>query len=206
MTNPIIHDGFSQGSLKWLEIHLGKATASGFDQLMTSAFEPRTGEMPKTYLAKRLAEMLTGEPLPGFSSWDTEQGTLLEEEALPWFDLEYGIPLRRVAFIEADGGRCGCSPDALIGDDAGLEIKCPRADTHVRYLIAGVLPPDYAMQVHGSLYVTGRKRWHFLSYSRHLPKFHLIVERDETIMAKIGACLKAFYANFDAALAKINAL
>jgi hypothetical protein len=193
-----------QGSEEWLRLHLGRPTASGFGDLMTTDFEPRKGEMPKTYLYKRLAEKLTGQPLPGFTSRAVEQGLLMEDEAISWFELETGLTTTYMGFVVGDDDRCGCSPDSLVGDDAGIEIKCPNAETHLRYADAGVVPNDYVQQVHGSLFVTGRKEWHFLSYYRGLEPFRIVVKRDEEIMAKIGACLTKFYADFDAAFERLK--
>lgn len=194
-----------QRSVEWGKLHLGRPTASGFGDLMDTKFEPRDGQVPKTYLYKRLAEKMTGEMLPGFAgNWNTESGTILEEEARPFFELTYGFDVREVGFIIGDDKRCGCSPDGLIGDDAGLEIKCPLAETHLRYLDAGKVPNEYLAQVHGSLFVSGRKTWHFLSYHRGLPPLHVVVNRDETIMAKIAAALADFYRKFDAALERLT--
>jgi len=92
------------------------------------------------------------------------------------------------------------------GFATGLEIKCPQETNAVRYALDGELPSDYELQVHGSLFVTGFARWHFLSYSRHLPKFHTIVERDESKCAKIAEALAAFYEAFDEAWEKLNAV
>lgn len=60
--------------------------------------------------------------------------------------------------------------------------------------------------MHGSLYVTGRKRWRFLSYRRGFPKLVLTVERDEAIMTKIGTALAGFYAAFDEAFNRLTEL
>jgi len=192
-----------QGSSEWMRLHLGRPTASGFADFMTNSFEPRTGEMPKTYLAKKLAEVTWG-PLPGFTSRATEQGIVMEEEAIPFFEMEFDLETYRVGFVVGDDGRCGCSPDALIGEDSGLEIKCPNPETHIKYLLNGTLPNEYWCQVYGSLYVTGRAEWHFLSYCRKLPPFHLVIKRDEQWMDKIGQCLARFYRDFDAALERIK--
>lgn len=193
-----------QGSVQWLQLHVGVPTASEFRQILTDELEPRTGEMPKTYLAKKLAEKWRNAPLPGFSSHSVEQGTIREEEARPWYELTHGIDVQQVGFVLADDGRCGCSPDGLIGDDSGLEIKCPEAQTHVKYLLNGGLPKEYAPQVYGSLFVTGRKEWRFLSYHRGFPALELTIKRDEAIMDRIGKTLAKFYKDFDAALAALN--
>lgn len=196
---PKIHD-IAQGDLDWLKLRIGKVTASELDNLVTPEFEVRKGEMPFTYLAKKIAEGFTGKPLPQFSTFDTEQGAMLEMEARGWFALENSHKVLNVGFVEHDSGRCGCSPDALLDEDGGLEIKAPASHTHVKYLMKDELPKDYAAQVHMSLYVTGRKWWKFISYHRGYPAFVLRVERDEAIMAKIDAALNAFYVRYDAAM------
>lgn len=194
-----------QGEAEWALLRLGKVTASEADNLLTPTLEPRKGEMPKTYLATKLAESWRGEPLPGFSSWATEQGQLLEDEARRWYAFEFDSErIQNVGFIEHDDGRCGCSPDALIGDDCGLELKCPEAHTHVKYLLAGELPKEYAPQVHFSLYVTGRPRWKFVSYRRKFPALVLTVERDERIIKVIETALRNFYMAFDASMADLK--
>jgi hypothetical protein len=193
-----------QGSIQWLQLHVGIPTASEFGQLMTPAFKARDGEMPKTYLAKKVAEKWRGAPLPGFSSWSTEQGTIREEDARPWYALEYDTDVQQVGFVLSDDERCGCSPDGLIGEDSGLEIKCPNPDTHVKYLIAEQLPDIYAAQVHGSMFVTGRKSWRFVSYRPEFPKLVLTIQRDEEIIRKIGAILGGFYREFDAAMESLR--
>lgn len=202
---PKIYRDITQGSVEWLRLHVGKPTASEFGNIMTPKFAQRTGDMVSTYLSKKVAEAWRGEPLPGFFSWDCEQGQLLEEEAIPWFELEHDeVTLDRIGFVESDDGRCGCSPDSLIGEDEGLEIKCPAPHTHVGYVLDKVVPEKYLPQIHGSLYVTGRKRWRFLSYRRGFPALEVIIERDEEIMQKIGKVLSDFYVKFDTAMAALK--
>lgn len=203
---PKIHE-VNQGEAEWLQLRVGKVTASELGELVTDTFTIRTGAMPHTYLCGKVAEAWRGHPLPGFSSWETEQGQLLEDEARSWYCLEHDDhKMRNVGFIEGDDGRCGCSPDALLGEDGGLELKCPQPTNHVRYLLAGTLPKDYAPQVHMSLYVTGRKWWRFVSYHRGYPAFVHHVERDEAIMSKIAAALSGFYASYDTAMKQLEAI
>lgn len=204
MNAPVIHAEFDQLTDKWLAMHVGRPTASEFHQFMTPTFEVRKGEMFHSFVARKVAEKWRGKPLSGFSTFATEQGMLREDEALPWLMLEYDQEIRRVGFVEGADGRCGCSPDGLIEPDGGVEIKCPNPDTHVRYLLAGEVPKDHLCQVHGSLYVTGRKWWQFVSYAIKFPKLVVTVERDEAIMEKIAVALDAFYHAFDAALERLK--
>lgn len=200
----MIYRDIEQGSVQWLRLHLGIPTASNFGEFMTTDFECRKGDMPKTFLYKKIAEKMTNAPLPSFNSRATEHGQVFEEEARDFFSLTTGLDVEQVGFITADNGRCGCSPDGLIGEDDGLELKCPNAETHLKYLDGKKVPNDYVQQVHGSLYVTGRKSWHFMSYFPELPPLIVKVERDESIMSKIQACLAKFYADFDATLNRLT--
>lgn len=199
-----IHD-VQQGSVDWAILRSGIPTASEFDALVTPKFEVRKGEMPKSYLAKKIAEWWQGGPLVSFNSFDMEQGQILEKEAIPWYELEYNETITRVGFISTDDGRVGCSPDGLLAD-GGIEIKCPACDTHVKYLLNGELPPEYAAQVHGSMYVTGAPWWKFLSYRRHFPKLLLTIPRDEEIQSRIAEALDGFLEKFEAAQATLTRL
>jgi hypothetical protein len=197
-----------QGSPEWVRARLGKVTASGLGQLVDTKFDRRTGEMPFTYLCCRVAEAYRGSPLAeeAFTSRATEEGQMLEDEARRAFCFAFDQEkIRNVGFVLHDDGRFGCSPDALLGDDSGVEIKCPYTKTHVSYLLKGKLPNEYAAQVHGNMYATGRKSWRFFSYSRTLPPFTLLVKRDEAIMDKIAAALAEFYKNFDKAMETLRA-
>lgn len=202
----IIHTEYAQRSVEWMQARAGIPTASEFDALLTPEFKIRTGQMPLTYLAKKVAEAWQGGPLAGFNTFDMDQGNILEEEAVPWYELEFGEVIDRPAFITTDDGRIGCSPDGLLGQDGGIEIKCPEVHTHVGYLLAGELPPQYAAQVHGSMFVTGRKWWKFLSYRRHFPALLLTVERDEEAQEMIAEALEQFLGRFDRAMERLAEL
>lgn len=196
----------AQGELAWLKLRIGKVTASELGNLVTPEFKERTGEMRHTYICEKLAESWRGMPLPGFNVFDTEQGEILETEAIPWFALTFSQRVRQVGFIESDDGLCGCSPDGLLGEDNGLEVKCPSAQVHVKYLLGGCVPKDYLAQVHGSMFVTGFPRWTFLSYRRGFPSLVVEVTRDEEIMAKIGEAIAKFHIDFNAGKDKIAAI
>ncbi len=201
----IIHPA-QQGSLEWMMARAGIPTASEFDALLTPEFKIRTGEMPKTYLAKKVAEAWTGGPLPSFQGFDMDQGQILETEAIPFYELETGEKVTRPGLCLTDDGAVGCSPDGLIGDDCGIEIKCPEMHSHVRYLLAGEVPKDYLAQVHGGMFVTGRSRWKFLSYRRHFPPLIVTVERDEEIQEQIASALALFLGQMQVAMERLEEL
>lgn len=199
----IVH-GVKQGTDAWFAVRRGLATASDFDKILTDELKPRTGQMPQSYCYLKAAEIVTGYIAEQGGSWATEQGSLLESEAIPFLELMWERKIERPGFITDDAMRLGCSPDGMLGADEGLEIKCPQAPAHIQYLMEGGLPKCYAPQVHGSLYVTGFKAWTFVSYSRKLPPLIVRVERDEAIMATIGAALATWIGKLDAVLGRLD--
>lgn len=192
-----------QGSPEWFALHVGKLTAGSLDQLISpKRFEVKRGDAQKTLVARKLAEWWRGEPdADTFKNFATENGLIREPNAIGAFELETGMEVKRVGFIETDNGAYGCSPDGIIVNvpgRAGLEIKCPAIGTHVRYLLAGGVPPEYAPQVWGSLYVTGLPQWWFMSYAVGFPPLIVKVEPDEQKEAAIKEALEAFSLDFEA--------
>ncbi len=201
-----------QMTIEWIRLHFGIPTAACLDQLLTPEFELRKGEMPKTLVYKKVAEVIQNRPMIDLdkSSFMMEQGMILESEARPWFELEYEKKIRQVGFITSDDGRVGCSPDGIIEDsgtpdnDCGIEIKCPAAHTHVKYLVNGTLPKEYAAQVLGSMFVTGFQKWMFVSYRRGFPALVLDIQRDEKAMSAIASAVDSFHRDFDHAMKRIS--
>jgi hypothetical protein len=199
-----IHREFEQGSIDWFQARAGKVTASEMSNLVTPLAKVKTGDGPKTYLIEKLAEVWTGSPIDGFSSWSTEQGQFLEEAARPAFTLETGLDVEQVGFIESDDGKAGCSPDGILtGKEIGLEIKCPGVVNHIRYLIDGKLPVDYVAQVQASIFITGFSKWMFFSFRRKMPPLVLTVERDEAYQQAISDALCEFSERFDANMKRL---
>ncbi len=190
-----------QGSEEWFAVRRGVVTASEADALLTPHFKARTGEGVETFMYRKLAEKTVGW-VPEFQgTFATDQGQLAEKIAIPWFNFAHTADARTVGFCLSDDGRTGCSPDALWGDDCGVEAKFPSHPNHLKYLLKNEVPPEYRPQVHFSMFVTGRPRWTFLSYSRAFPALVIHVKRDEEIQDQIQAALTPFFEKFDKALA-----
>jgi len=192
---PVIIDDMEQGSLDWMRLRLGIPTASRFDSLIT----PAKGEPSKAaegYMRELLAEWLSGQAADGAQTLWMQLGQEFEPEARRFYAFERDCDVRQVAFVYGDERRLfGCSPDALVGDDGGLEIKIPKLAVHVGYLLAGGLPMEYRPQVQGCMMVTGRKWWDFLSYSPGCSPLLIRVERDDDYIAKLRACLDKLLAD-----------
>lgn len=196
-----------QGSNEWFEQRLGRATASEFKRILT----PKKCEFAaaaKEYAYELIAESLA----PGICRWASKEyesiamrrGTLSEAEARRWFSLETGRDADEVGFVIADCDWMGASPDALIGDDDGLELKCPLPRTHIKYLCEGGLPDEYKAQCHGGMIVTKRNHWTYMSYCSGFPALIVPVVRDD-YTAKLEAALNEFHELYQTLLARVQA-
>jgi len=192
----IIRRDLIQGTLEWSMARADLVTASDFGNIVTDDFAQRKGEMVKTYIATKCAERWMGAPLDGFGSWATDQGQILESEAIPYCALELNAEIDRVGLITTDDGRAACSPDGITGE-IGWEIKCPQPVQHVKTLMARTVPKEHLPQIHFSMFVTGWKAWRFCSYRRGFPSPIFTVQRDEEIQEKIADALHEFLIQFD---------
>lgn len=195
-----------QGSSEWAALRLGVITASEIDALVTPLWKQRTGAGVETYLHLKLAEKIMGYAGKTGGTFAMEQGNVIEDVAVPWYEFAHDVKVQRVGFCTSDDGTVGFSPDALVGEDGGLEVKSPQPPAMIEYLLAGVVPPEYMPQVQMSLWVSGRKWWDFCAFHRYLPPMVIRVRPDPVAHAAIAKAVKDFLASFDAAHAKLAAM
>lgn len=186
---------------------IGIPTASCFDRIITPA-QMKPSSSQRKYLAQLIAEWFLGQPIADFQSAHMERGTELEPTAVAWWEFATDQESRSVGFCLMDDGLVGGSPDRLVGDDGGLEIKVPAPDTHVAYLLddGKSLVADYRCQVQGLLWVTGRKWWEIASWSPVLPPIRVRVERDDEFIAALEKETERFVENLEAAKRKLAPL
>lgn len=128
-----------------------------------------------------------------------EHGIRLEPEARGRYEWESDVEVEEVGFIvHPKYDFIGCSPDFFSPPDGGGEIK-----SHVslkaflaaesRPVGSGV-PPEHKPQVQGSLWITGRKWWDYVSYYSNNGKSMIHIRRvvpDLPYIARLeAACLE----------------
>lgn len=173
-----------QGTPEWLAARAGIPTASMFHTVMAVGVKGGKSLTRIDYLNKLAGELLTGEPMENYVSADMERGKIMEDEARDLYAFQNGVEPQRVGFIKS--GNKGASPDSLIGDKGGLEIKSAAAHVQIKRLLNEELPSEHKAQVQGNLWVCERDWWDFASYCPKLPLFVVRVYRDESYIAKIA--------------------
>jgi hypothetical protein len=190
-----------QGSDLWFQAKAGRPGASSFDKILTVKGEP--SKQRTDYLYELAGERIVGRQEPGYSNHHMERGIALESDGRALFELLHDVELKQVGLVYKDESRrVLCSPDGLL-DGAGFEQKNPMLKTHVKYLLAGTLPTEYFQQVHGSMWVCGFDRWHFLSNYPGMPPLILEVRCDEKWLVKLDAVMKEFLDELDHIYAEI---
>ncbi len=186
-----------QGSQEWLAERAGRWTGSKFADLM--AADKRTGKALKCRadaIWNVVVERMTGEPVEGPGGFALQWGSDVEDFSREAFELATGKIVEQVGFLVHPRYEfAGASPDGLIGDDEGLELKCPRSSSvHLSRFLDGV-PGEYLIQIHGCMWVTGRKKWYFASFDPRMPPSHQLliipVLRDDEVIAAIEAAVLA---------------
>ncbi len=202
----ILHD-VEQGSLAWFQIRCGIPTASEFSRLVTGTGKPSTS-LPG-YANELAAEKFAGKPMSEFdgNAW-MDRGKEKEAEAIAFYEFTNDVTVARVGFCTLDDGSAGCSPDGLIGEDGGLEIKCLKAESHVEVVTYhkkhGVCPPKYAPQVQGSLLITGRKYWEQFFYHPDLPPLIVRTVPDMAFQTMLADAIREVCRQRDTALEQLR--
>ena len=178
-----------QGSPEWLYARLGLPSCSQFDRILTPR-KRQYAAAARGYLYELVAEWLLGYPMDHGSTQYMQRGTDMETEARAWYEMQRDVDVTRVGLVLRDDKLVAGSPDGLVGEDGGVEIKVPAAHTHVGYLLGD--EPDYVGQIQGYMYLTGRRWWDFCSYSPALPSVLVRIERDDEYIAALEGALHLF--------------
>ena len=149
-----------QLSDEWFAIRKGKISASHAQAIATA------GKGLDTYILELMAEYFSSGEKERYTNDDMQRGIELEGQARDMYELEKGVKVKEIGFIE-HSDFVGCSPDGLIGEDGGLEIKAQNDPRHFKLLINGVKEVDskYIWQIQMSMLISGRDWWDFVSYN-----------------------------------------
>lgn len=198
----LIHD-VEQGTEEWHRLRAGIPTASEFSKLVTS--QAVVSASLEDYALTLACETYAGKIVDGFEGNKyTERGKQLEPLAIADYELTHQVDVQRVGFCTDRYMKYGCSPDGLVGDKGGLEIKCKIGKEHLKALMYydqyRKVPPQYYAQPQGSMFVTGRKWWDLFFYHPDLPTLTIRLYPDRAFFKVLKAQLEEVALQRDIAL------
>ena len=169
------------------------------------------GKTRAAYLRRVVCERLTGKPMETYAtgSWakNLERGKEQEPYARMAYESVTGSLVEEVGFLKHATIMAGCSPDGLIGDDGGAEIKSVIPTVQLETIEAGGYPSEHKAQIQGSLWLTGRKWWDFCSYSHdmpeHLKAYIFRVTPDAAYIVALEAEVRVFLSEVDAMVKRL---
>ncbi len=181
-----VFDAIEQGAEAWHKARLGIPTASKFATVMAKG----EGKTRSEYMRKLAGEILTGEPMESFSNGHMDRGKAMEDEARETYAFVHDVEPKRVGFIR--NGDRGASPDSLLGENGGLEIKTALPHIQIERLLSGRLPPEHKAQVQGNIWIAERDWWEFVSYWPRLPLLTVRVPRDDEYIRTMASEVEKF--------------
>lgn len=155
-----IHNKIEQGTEEWHALRKGKMTASNATAI------GNCGKGLETYTKEIVRKEMSSKVSDEYSNKDFDRGHELEPIAREMYELEKGVKVEQVGFIELNE-LVGCSPDGLVGEYGGTEIKSPDDKIYFDYLLEKekAISSDYLWQCQMNLYITGRKWWDLIIYN-----------------------------------------
>jgi hypothetical protein len=181
-----------QGSDAWLQARCGKATSSEFSAILAKG----QGKTRAAYLRRVLAERLTGKPSETYKNANMERGIEQEPYAKMAYEARTGLMVEEAGFIKHDTLEAGCSPDGLVGEDGGAEIKSVIPTVQLDTILGSGYPSEHKPQIQGCLWLTKRQWWDFCSFSPDMPErlrlYIFRVPRDDSYIRTLEAEVKVF--------------
>ena len=197
LPNPLtIYPELEQGSDAWLQARCGLVTASTVGKLLTAA-----GKVADNDSSRGLTETLVAERITGFveyvhPSMSMQRGSLDEPHARDKYREEHAS-VTEIGFAVRDfGGRkMGASPDGLVDEVGGIEIKSRDPKIQLRTILTDTVPAENMAQIQGSLLVFQREWWDYCSFAMGWPMHVIRVYPDPKWQTAIRDALDQFENN-----------
>ena len=180
LTGLTIYDDLTQGTDEWIAARAGMVTASTVGKLLTPTGKVANNDTARTLTLTLAAERITGRVVDVRPTSDMIRGTLDEPFARDLYAEHTGQKVEEIGFMvrKFDDFRLGASPDGLIGETGGIEIKSRRPKQQLATILNGRVPAANMAQVQASLLVSGREWWDYCSYAGSMALYIIRVYPD----------------------------
>lgn len=195
-----------QGSEAWLALKLGVLSASNAHKIVPKS--RGNGDGRYTYLCELVAQVCTSQ-MNEVTSIEMQWGKDNEDAARATYELSTGNKITELPFVFKDESfREGCSPDGILNDKKGIEIKCPYNTVHfIKFLDGDKIKEEYHWQAQYTMRVMDAGEWEFVQFDprvRNRPFKSLTVPRDEEKQKILADAVPAFLSEMDEMLGRIG--
>jgi hypothetical protein len=178
-----------QGSEEWRLARCGSVGASSIHEIMART-KSGYGASRANLMARLIAERLTGSPQDTYTNASMQWGVDHEAEARAAYSFYSDFAVVEIGLIRhpaIDGAHC--SPDGLIGEDGGLELKAPNTSTHINTLLSESFDEKYYLQCQWCMACTKRAWWDLCTFDPRMPEHMRYwckrVHRDDALIATL---------------------
>lgn len=189
------HTDLIQGSDEWRAARCGLLTASEMKHIITPAkLQYAQNDKERAHLYELLAQRITQYVEPAYISDDMLRGQSEESYGRETYHEKYE-PVAMCGFITNDrwGFTLGCSPDGLVGEEGGIEVKSRRAKYHIETILNDAMPDEFKIQVQASMLISERKWWDFISYCGGMPMYVKRIDADKILQDAIVEAARIFH-------------
>lgn len=181
-----------QGSPEWLAARLGSFGGSILGSIMAKG----EGKTRAKAIRQLAAERICGRPQGFGGNEATEEGHRQEPLAVAAYTKRFNVFVEPVGLIRHPTLKnAHASPDGLIGDEGGLEIK-----SHVKFIthieaISGNAKTAHVYQCQWGMACTGRLWWEYGHFCEEAPEHLRLfmfprIERDNALIAQLVAAVQ----------------
>jgi hypothetical protein len=118
------------------------------------------------YMNQKLGEMVSGVVQDNFSTPEMEWGIEQEPFAIEAYSKASGNAVEQYGFVRHASGKCGASPDGVIGDSGLVEVKSRyKIEIHIATLLSGkVSDKKHYWQMQGQMLCMNREWCDYVSW------------------------------------------
>lgn len=197
-------DGCEQGSEAWFKMKIGVLSSSNAHKIVAK----RDSETRKTYMCSLIGQICTLQ-VEEINARAMDWGKINEAASRSYYEFATGLKITELPFVFKDNTfRVGCSPDGIVNDKKGMEIKCPfDSANYIKFLVDESRKSEWEWQENFTMWVMEADQWDFSQYDPRMkikPMKTITSDRDEKKIKTIEDAVPQFIHDMDVMLKQIG--
>lgn len=196
--------GHVQQSEIWFQLKLGVLSASNAHKIVAK----RDSDTRNTYMCELISQVCTGS-IEEISAAALDWGRQHEDSARSYYEFSNSVTMTQLPFVfKDDTFRIGGSPDGVVSEIRGSEIKCPwNSANYVKFLVSDDIKPEWKWQNQFNMWVMDADEWDFTQFDPRMkksPMKTLVAVKDLEKQKVLEDLVPMFISDMDQMLAKIG--